>query len=119
MFSSHQMNYIEEFCDCIAILNQGKVALCGEMHTIKRNYPRDRLVVRSEKADAILSDFGSSCTKTEDGALMIQLASPADKKPVMIRLTEQYDVDEVKVFEPSLNDIFVQYAGDAAKEGEQ
>ena len=27
------------------------------------------------------------------------------------------DIDEVKVFEPSLNDIFVEYAGDAAAEG--
>ena len=24
-----------------------------------------------------------------------------------------YDIDEVKVFEPSLNDIFVQYAGNS------
>lgn len=26
-------------------------------------------------------------------------------------LVEHYDIDEVKVFEPSLNDIFVEYAG--------
>ena len=30
---------------------------------------------------------------------------------MMKRLTEHYDVDEIKVFEPSLNDIFVEYAG--------
>ena len=27
LFSSHQMNYIEEFCDDIAILNQGEIVL--------------------------------------------------------------------------------------------
>ena len=32
----------------------------------------------------------------------------------MQRLSEAYDVDEMKVFEPSLNDIFVEYAGDQA-----
>ena len=47
---------------------------------------------------------------------MIKLASPEEKKSVMARLTESYDIDEVKVFEPSLNDIFVEYAGDAPKE---
>lgn len=47
---------------------------------------------------------------------MIHLASEADKKAMMKRLVEQYDVDEVRVYEPSLNDIFVEYAGDAAKE---
>ena len=34
----------------------------------------------------------------------------------MTRLVENYDIDEVKVFEPSLNDIFVEYAGDVAQE---
>ena len=47
---------------------------------------------------------------------MIRLGSPSEKKTTMTRLVEKYDIDEVKVFEPSLNDIFVEYAGDATKE---
>ena len=53
-----------------------------------------------------------TCTETENGALLIQMANPGEKSAVMKRLAEQYDVDEMKVFEPSLNDIFVQYAGE-------
>ena len=30
LFSSHQMNYVEEFCDDIAILNKGKIVLSGQ-----------------------------------------------------------------------------------------
>ena len=116
LFSSHQMSYIEEFCDSIAILNNGVVALHGDLHDIKRDYPRDRLVVRTESPDAIIADFGSSCTVMENGDLMIRLADPCEKKATMTRLVENYDIDEVKVFEPSLNDIFVEYAGDAVKE---
>ena len=116
LFSSHQMSYIEEFCDSIAILNNGVVALHGDLHDIKRDYPRDRLVVRTESPDAIINDFGSSCTVMENGSLMLRLTDPSEKKATMIRLVENYDIDEVKVFEPSLNDIFVEYAGDAAKE---
>ena len=41
---------------------------------------------------------------------------PSEKKATMTRLVENYDIDEVQVFEPSLNDIFVEYAGDAAQE---
>ena len=37
LFSSHQMNYIEEFCDSIAILNDGQVVLSGELSEIKRS----------------------------------------------------------------------------------
>ena len=116
LFSSHQMSYIEEFCDSIAILNNGVVALHGDLHDIKRDYPRDRLVVRTESPDAIISDFASSCTVMENGDLMIRLGSPSEKKTTMTRLVENYDIDEVKVFEPSLNDIFVEYAGDVAQE---
>ena len=116
LFSSHQMSYIEEFCDSIAILNKGVVALQGDLHDIKRDYPRDRLVVRTESPKAIMSDFGSLCTVMDNGDLMIRLADVSEKKSVMTRLVENYDVDEVRVFEPSLNDIFVEYAGDAAKE---
>ena len=116
LFSSHQMSYIEEFCDSIAILNAGKVALHGDLHDIKRDYPRDRLVVRTEYPEQIQADFGTACKVMENGDLLIQLSSPDEKKAVMTRLVEGYDIDEVKVYEPSLNDIFVEYAGNAAKE---
>ena len=116
LFSSHQMSYIEEFCDSIAILNAGKVAIHGDLRDIKRNYVRDRLVVRTETPDVLCAEFGDACTVMENGSLLIQLASPDEKKTVMKRIVENYDVDEVRVYEPSLNDIFVQYAGDGAKE---
>ncbi len=115
LFSSHQMSYIEEFCDSIAILNNGKVAITGELHNIKRAYPRNKLVVRTESSAAILSDFASKATLKDDGSIIITLSSPDEKKSVMSKLIDNYDVDEVKVFEPSLNDIFVEYAGDASK----
>ena len=117
LFSSHQMSYIEEFCDSIAILNKGVVAISGDLRDIKREYPRDRLVVRSQENDKIAADFGDVCKVMENGDLMIRLADPSQKKAVMTRLVESYDIDEVKVYEPSLNDIFVEYAGDGAKEG--
>lgn len=117
LFSSHQMSYIEEFCDSIAILNKGVVAIQGDLRDIKRDYPRDRLVVRTQTPEKIQADFGAACSVMENGDLLIRLASPAEKKAVMTRLVENYDIDEVKVFEPSLNDIFVEYAGDSAGEG--
>ena len=112
LFSSHQMSYIEEFCDSIAIINAGKVALHGDLYDIKRNYVRDRLVVSTTNPEQIKADFENACTVTENGALLIQLADPKEKQATMKRLVENYDIDEVKVFEPSLNDIFVEYAGE-------
>lgn len=110
LFSSHQMSYIEEFCDSIGILNAGKVVLHGDLREIKRNYVRDRLVVRTDNPEQIKADFKDGCTVQEDGSLILRLASPNDKQTAMKHLAEKYDIDEIKVFEPSLNDIFVEYA---------
>ena len=111
LFSSHQMSYIEEFCDSIAILNAGKVAISGDLYEIKRNYPRNKLVVSTTEATKIQNRLGEICTLREDGTLLIQLTTPQEKQAMMKQLVENYDIDEVKVFEPSLNDIFVEYAG--------
>ena len=111
LFSSHQMSYIEEFCDSIAIINAGKVAISGDLREIKKTYPRDKIVVSTQAPEKIKADLGDICTEREDGTLLIQLGNPGEKQAMMKRLVENYDVDEVKVFEPSLGDIFVEYAG--------
>lgn len=112
IFSSHQMNYIEEFCDSIAILNGGQIAICGDLYDIKRNYPRNKLVVRSVDSDKIQAECGLACEKGDaQGEIIIMLPDAADKKAIMQKLTEKYDIDEIKIFEPSLNDIFVEHAG--------
>lgn len=112
LFSSHQMNYIEEFCDGIAILNGGSIVLKGDIYDIKHNYVRDKLLVRSEQAEAIRTRLGDCCSVTETGELLIQMNSAAEKQEMMKMLTGAYDIDGINVFEPSLNDIFVEFAQD-------
>lgn len=116
LFSSHQMNYIEEFCDAIAILKEGKIAVSGDISALKRSYVRDRLVIKTQHPEAICADFGDRiCEKSRD-TVTIRLDDPADKRAFMCRLSENYDIDGVSVYEPSLNDIFVKYAGDGEEE---
>lgn len=116
LFSSHQMNYIEEFCSKIGIINNGEMVLQGSLHDIKRNYVRDRLVVRTEYPEKIVDNLGSQCTANESGELIIKLKSAEDKQRMMRELTQNFDIDEIKVYEPSLNDIFVQYTSKGEQE---
>ncbi len=108
LFSSHQMNYIEEFCSNIAIINSGNVAITGNLHEIKRSYPRNKLVVSSTQFEDIMKEFKSS-QRLKNDEIMISLENESDKKEVMKKLSSSYDIDEIKVYEPSLNDIFVEY----------
>lgn len=111
LFSSHQMSYIEEFCDSIAIINHGEVAITGDLREIKREYPRDKLAIRSARSDQIAAAFPGQTTQAENGELILRLKTPDEKMAVMRRLSADFDIDEIRVFEPSLNDIFVEYAG--------
>ena len=115
LFSSHQMGYIEEFCDSIAIIHAGEVSVTGDLREIKRAYVRDRLVISTQSPKAILAALGDACTLRGDGTLLVRLRCPEDKGRVMRELVGQYDIDEIKVFEPSLGDIFVEHAGAEVK----
>jgi len=111
LFSSHQMNYIEEFCDNIAILNDGQIVLQGKLAEIKHDYSRDKLVIRSQECDAIMQKYADCCDKTGEAELLMHLSSPEVKQQRMAELSQQFDLDELKVYEPKLSDIFVEYAG--------
>lgn len=111
LFSSHQMNYIEEFCDRIAILNEGQIAVQGSLYDIKHGFPRNELVVQSEQADKIAEDY-AACSKLSlenDREVLIRLNAPEEKTKMMQNLTGTYNIDKIAVNEPTLNDIFVKY----------
>ena len=48
IFSSHQMSYVEEFCEDIVLLNHGDVVLSGNLREIKKKYGNNRLVIALE-----------------------------------------------------------------------
>ena len=111
--SGHQMNYIEEFCNDIAILNHGEIVVHGALDDIRHTYPRNKLIIRSKDVNAIKENYGG--TLDDKNNLLITLDEEQQKNEVMLQLTKHYDIDEIKVYEPTLTDIFVDYTeGDRA-----
>ena len=115
LFSSHQMNYIEEFCESISIINRGKIAIDGKISEIKHSYPRDRIAVTSSQYEKIapfvlqkMSDNITDVKNDGENTLIIKMKSPDFKNRLFAELSE-FDIDCFKVCEPSLNDIFVEY----------
>ena len=43
IFSSHQMSYVEAFCENIAVIDHGQVVLTGELKEIKKEYGKNRV----------------------------------------------------------------------------
>ncbi len=112
LFSSHQMNYIEEFCDDIAILNGGEIVLSGKINDIKRSYDRRTIIVESKDISEI-KKYLSEKSVIDDNKLKVTLDRAADKNKLISKLSESgFDIDSISVFEPSLNDIFIEYTED-------
>lgn len=116
LFSSHQMNYIEEFCDEIAILNDGKIVLSGSIEKIKRGYDRRNIEIVSEEAEKterfIKSELSDIVSKTElnGNELVVTLSNESDKEKLYKSLGGfSGSFDSFKVKEPTLNEIFVHY----------
>lgn len=121
IFSSHQMSYVEEFCDNIAIINQGEVVLEGELREIKREYGRNRLMLSAENLDQdeleerLRSDFAGlvQISGRKKEFLILELAGTARRQQVMERLaSSDIEVERFGSYAPSLNDIFVAKVGE-------
>lgn len=123
VFSSHQMSYVEEFCEDIVILNHGEVVLSGDLKDIKREFGRNRLVLSSleeepqELSLRLKDSFADllEVEKVQKDRVIVRKTAPENKPRILERLVEQdVDVEFFGMYEPSLNDIFVERAGDEA-----
>lgn len=116
LFSSHQMNYIEEFCDDILILNGGQIVLGGNIKDIKRGYARNIIEIKSENAKDVADTvsnqnlpFAKRITSDEN-TIFITLTDENEKDKLLEALSPVgNNIDEIKVKEPTLNEIFVQF----------
>lgn len=112
IFSSHQMNYIEEFCDDILIMKNGEIMILGNIKQIKQSYERNKLKIESKDVQKIKDEYKNECETIDDTNLIYKMASADQKQKVMQKLIKEYDIDSIGILEPTLNDIFVEYAGD-------
>ncbi len=114
IFSSHQMNYIEEFCDDIVILNNGSVAVSGSIKEIKHGYTHGKIVIESDDfADLSKLLERSESVKeivTDKSGLVITLDESADMAGLLKIISQsKAKVKSVSEYEPSLSEIFVEY----------
>ena len=121
IFSSHQMSYVEEFCEDIVIINQGEVVLEGNLDEIKRSYGKNRLVLKD--TDKTVEEFSQYCKQqlsdvlTVDGetkdAVIVKLLEGKTRRNLMeTLLANNIEIEQFDTYKPSLNDIFVERVGD-------
>lgn len=97
--------------------------LSGDLKEIKREFGKDRLVISSleetpqelgRRLDDTFSDL-LEVEKIRKDSVIVRKKQPENKNRILERLIKQeVDLEFFGMYEPSLNDIFVEKAGDEA-----
>jgi ABC-2 type transport system ATP-binding protein len=108
------MSYVEEFCAHICIINNGEIVLNGKIKDIKKTYPRNRLLITKDKNTDIVKcnrfhDMVASYSENSE-TMEVTLKNEKDKQGLLQLITAASSIEGFSVIEPSLQDIFVEYA---------
>lgn len=122
IFCSHQMASVEELCEDLCIIEQGRIVLSGNLAQIKKGYPRNRVLLSPESGN--FEDLRRKLNESPDVMAMaasigtarlgcaVTLKDEGDKNRLYNAVTGLgISLDVFKVMEPTLEEIFVEKAG--------
>lgn len=115
IFSSHQMSHVENFCDNIALIKDGRNVLTGNLKEIKKNMGEGRLRL-SFYNDAVnyLQDIfdmvGQDNVKISDNDIIVRTSDKASELANYAINKDNFRA--IAKYEPSLEEIFIEAVGD-------
>lgn len=120
IFSSHQMSYVEEFCEDIVLINHGDIVLSGNLDQIKREYGHNRLVISLgadyQEPEQAIRDYVGDLLRVvgrRKDQVIAEMKEGCTRELLLKELLERNLVpEEYGNYEPSLTEIFVEKAGD-------
>ena len=105
VLSAHQMNLVEELCDRILLINEGKPLLYGSLQQIKRDFAPNSVRVRAED---IPQDLPGVIRSERNGDVTILTLEGDSAQELLAALVERnVQVESFERASVPLNDIFV------------
>jgi ABC-2 type transport system ATP-binding protein len=116
IFSTHQMETVEELCESIAIIDRGRVIVSGAVRDVKRAMGRQvvRLATDGNGHGVDWLDQLPGVDVTAEREDYVELRVPADRDPETIlraALDRGDRVTHFEIAEPSLEEIFIEHVG--------
>lgn len=110
LFSTHNMESVEEVCDQISLINHSEVVLEGNVAEIKQRFKKhlyEICLAGSELLQPCEEMFTIEETRP-DGTTIIRLAQGVAIREVIARLNEQYALRGFSELLPTMHEIFIE-----------
>lgn len=111
IFSSHQMEHIEQFCEKLVILVKGKTVLEGYLKDIKESYQKKNIFIRGDvTAKELESINGVLSVEKKLNEFEVKIESSKIVEQVFKKIAH-HNITKFVVEEASLNEIFIAKVG--------
>ena len=110
LFSSHQLDLVEDICEDVAIINKGKVVLSGAVNQIKDSSPVRHLEVQLADSSLQLVEHIEGVIRSEqiDGRHRLLVRSDVDVRSVLGEALATGRIRKFIYTTPSLSEIFLE-----------
>lgn len=109
IFSTHNMETVEDLCENISLVNQAKIVLQGNVAQIRKSHATNTLLICSDNPlDAL--DFELVSQQTKNGVFESIIKKQPDESNNMLlaRLIQKTGIVSFEELLPSMNDIFIE-----------
>lgn len=108
VFSSHQLDLVEDLCEDVAIIHKGCIVLQGNVHDLKIRSDRRVLeLALSEDQMGIVSELGGVIDSRFDGRKhVLTVTAGTDLRALLSTLGHAEDLEHFVYTTPSLADLF-------------
>jgi ABC-2 type transport system ATP-binding protein len=109
IFSTHQMEQVEQLCDEVCLINRGTKVLDGALQEIKHRFRRNSALLGYSGTDSFLDNELFRQVNKHPGYIEIALNDPIDAQEVLRQaLSAGAVINRFQMVEPSLNEIFIE-----------
>src|SRR5690349_1912442 len=114
IFSTHQMEQVEQLCDDICLINKGTKVLGGNLREIKRDFGPSAVKLDYQGPDTFLDSPLVKSVKRFPAYVEVILNDGADGQELLQRaLSAGARINRFEVVDTSLDDIFVSTVGNS------